>query len=219
MPEFLSAVVEWLRARSGTEQALIGAVVIIVLAAASQAASVVAALVFVVAAVASVVQLVRRRSARGWMFVALGSLAVAIVFFALASVIYGPAPQERQPGVERAKQPATQEEPELPMQQREDPAPERVPQYSIADVYIDERDGPGSAAALRVIAPDVERGEEVARLIAAEYAQHDYVEINLYASEEAFQERNSYATATVAFSERGAEWTGLEPGEMSYEPE
>lgn len=232
MPEFLSSVVEWFRARSGTEQALIGAAVLIVVAAASEVISVIAMFVFVVAAGAFVVQAVRRRPSQGWTSVSLASLAAAILFFALAGAIYGPTPQEQRSVVDRAEKPATEEEPEppeeqeedrgfgvapqpeTPMQQREDGAQQEPPEYSIVDVSIG---GPGSTVALTVIAPEVERGEEVARLAAAEYAEHDYVRVNLYASEEDAEERNSYASATVPFSERGARRTGLDVGEMSYE--
>lgn len=232
MPEFLSSAIEWFRARSGTEQALIGAVVLIVLAAASELISVIAMFVFVVAAVTFVIQAMRRRPSRGWMFVALGSLAAAILFFVLAGAIYGPTPHERRSVVERAEKPATEEEPEppeeqeeprgfgvaprpeTPMQQRGDAAQEELPEYSIVDVFVG---GPGNTVALTVVAPEVERGEEVARLAAAEYAERDYVRVNLYASEEDVEERDSYASATVPFSERGAQRTGLDVGEMSYE--
>lgn len=232
MPEFLSQAVEWFRARSGTERALIGAAVLIVLAAASEVVSVIAMFVFVVAAVAFAVQAIRRRPSQGWMFVALASLATAVLFFALAGAIYGPTPHEQRSVVERAERPATEEEPEppgepeeargfgvapqpeTPMQQREDGAQEETPEYSIVDVFVG---GPGNTVALTVVAPEVERGEEVARLAAAEYAEHDYVRVNLYASEEDVEERNSYASATVPFSERGAQRTGLDVGEMSYE--
>lgn len=232
MLEFLSRAADWFRARSGTERVLIGAVFLIVLAAASELISVIAMFVFVVAAVVFVVQAVRRRPSQGWMFVALGSLAAAVLLFALAGAIYGPTPQQHRPMVERAEMPAKEEEPappeeqeeprdfgvaprpETPMQQRGDAAQEQPPEYSIVDVFVG---GPGNTVALTVVAPEVERGEEVASLAAAEYAERDYVRVNLYASQEDVEERNSYASATVPFSERGAQRTGLDVGEMSYE--
>jgi hypothetical protein len=51
--------------------------------------------------------------------------------------------------------------------------------YSIEDVYIDEGGGPGSAATLQVIAPDVERGEEAAKHATAKHAEDDYVMMDL----------------------------------------
>ena len=50
---------------------------------------IIATLIFIVAAIAFLVQLVRRRPTRGWMFVALGTLGAAILFSATASAIYG----------------------------------------------------------------------------------------------------------------------------------
>jgi uncharacterized protein involved in response to NO len=90
VPEFLSRALEWLRGRSNVQKALIGAGVLVVLIAASRVVSVIALLVFIVAAVAFLVQLARRRPTRGWMIIALGSLAAAVLFGAVEGAISGP---------------------------------------------------------------------------------------------------------------------------------
>jgi drug/metabolite transporter (DMT)-like permease len=73
----------------GTQKALIGAAALVVLIALSEVVAIIATLIFIVAAIAFLVQLVRRRPTRGWMFVALGALGGAVLFSATASAIYG----------------------------------------------------------------------------------------------------------------------------------
>jgi drug/metabolite transporter (DMT)-like permease len=62
---------------------------LVVLIALSEVVAIIATLIFIVAAIAFLVQLVRRRPTRGWMFVALGALGAAVLFSATASAIYG----------------------------------------------------------------------------------------------------------------------------------
>lgn len=114
-------------------------------------------------------------------------------------------------------QPEPEPEPVEEPKAEDKPEPAGPPRYSIEDEYIDKGGGPGSAAALQVVAPDVERGEEAAKLAAVDYVEHDYVMMDLYASKAQLDSNDSYATMTIAYTERGSKWTGLDVGEMSYE--
>ncbi len=59
------------------------------LIALSWVVAIIATSILIVAAIAFLVQLVRRRPTRGWMFVALEALGAAVLFSATASAIYG----------------------------------------------------------------------------------------------------------------------------------
>jgi hypothetical protein len=88
--EFLSRLLEWLRGQSDVQKSLIGAGVLVVLIADIRVVQIIALLAFIVAALAFLVQLARRRPARGWMIIVLGSLAATVLFGAIEEVILGP---------------------------------------------------------------------------------------------------------------------------------
>jgi hypothetical protein len=199
MPEFVNRAWGWFQTRPNIQKVVIVLAALVVLLLLSRVVSVIAAFVCLVALIGLVYAAVRRVPVRPWAIVAVGALVVTLVFGGLASAIYGPA-QPDQAKAPRAQkpQPEKQQKPSAPPTNEgqaatptpEPPAPEPKPakkpegppKYSIVEVTIDKGGGPGSAAALQVIAPDVERGEEVARLAAADYAKHDYVLMDLYAS-------------------------------------
>ena len=137
MPEFVNRAWGWFQTRPNIQKVVIVLSALVVLLLLSRAVAGIAALICLAALIALVVQWMRSRPVRGWAIVAVGAMAVTLVFGGLASAIYGPttteqakAPRVQKPQPEKQQKPSsaslptTEEQAATPTPEPPTPTPE-----------------------------------------------------------------------------------------------